>query len=70
MAVIQACEDIIAQCKERAARTWDCDVDQVDWQDGQAVPKPGQNIKAEPISLAISLELPVELVVHCLAELA
>ena len=52
MAVIQACEDIIAQCKERAARTWDCDVDQVDWQDGQAVPKPGQNIKAEPISLA------------------
>ena len=52
MAVVQACEDIIAQCKERAAMTWDIDADQVDWDDGQAVPKPGVNADVDPLSLA------------------
>ncbi len=52
MAVIEACEDIIAQCKERAALTWELDVDQVDWEDGQAVPKPGVNADVKPLSLA------------------
>ncbi|MFP6795560.1 MAG: xanthine dehydrogenase family protein molybdopterin-binding subunit [Pseudomonadales bacterium] len=52
MAVIQACEDIIAQCKKRAAMTWDIDADQVDWDDGQAVPKPGVNADVDPLSLA------------------
>ena len=52
MAVIQACEDIIAQCKERAALTWDLDVEQVDWEDGQAIPKPGVNADVSPLSLA------------------
>ena len=52
MAVVQACEDIIAQCKERAALTWDLDVDQVDWVDGEAVPKPGVNADVKPLSLA------------------
>ena len=52
MAVIQACEDIIAQCKQRAALTWDLDEDQVDWDDGQAVPKPGVNADVKPLSLA------------------
>ena len=52
MAVVQACEDIIAQCKERAALTWDIDPDQVDWQDGQAVPKPGVNVDVQPLSFA------------------
>ena len=52
MAVIKACEDIIAQCKARAALTWELDVDQVDWQDGQAVAKPGVNIEVEPLSFA------------------
>ena len=52
MAVVQACEDIIAQCKQRAAMTWDIDSDQVDWTDGEAVPKPGVNIDVEPLSLA------------------
>ncbi len=51
MAVVQACEDIIAQCKERAAMTWDIDADQVDWDDGQAVPKPGVNADVDPLSL-------------------
>lgn len=52
MAVIQACEDIIAQCKERAALTWELDAEQVDWEDGQAVPKPGVNADVKPLSLA------------------
>ena len=52
MAVIQACEDIIVQCKQRAAMSWDLDVDQVDWEDGKAVPKPGVNADVNPLSLA------------------
>jgi CO/xanthine dehydrogenase Mo-binding subunit len=52
MAVIQACEDVIAQCKERAAATWGVDADQVDWEDGQAIPVPGVNAELKPLSLA------------------
>ena len=52
MAVVQACEDIIAQCKRRAALTWDLDPEQVDWVDGEAVPKPGVNADVKPLSLA------------------
>ena len=52
LAVVKACEDVITQCKARAAKTWDLDVDQVSWQDGQAVPKPGVNIEVDPLSLA------------------
>ena len=51
MAVIQACEDIIAQAKQRAALSWDIDEDQVDWVDGEAVPKPGVNADVNPLSL-------------------
>ncbi|HEY5645130.1 MAG TPA: xanthine dehydrogenase family protein molybdopterin-binding subunit [Pseudomonadales bacterium] len=52
MAVIQACEDIIAQCRERAAKTWGVDAEQVAWEDGQAVPAPGVNADVKPLSLA------------------
>ena len=52
MAVIEACEDIITQCKERAALTWELDSEQVDWEDGHAVPKPGVNADVKPLSLA------------------
>jgi CO/xanthine dehydrogenase Mo-binding subunit len=52
MAVIQACEDVIAQCKERAAKTWGIDAEQVEWEDGQAVPAPGVNAELKPLSLA------------------
>ncbi len=52
MAVVQACEDIIAQCKARAAATWGVDEDQVEWQDGQAIPAPGVNADVTPMSLA------------------
>jgi CO/xanthine dehydrogenase Mo-binding subunit len=52
MAVIQACEDVIADCKKRAALTWGVDEDQVEWQDGQVVPAPGVNADVTPLSLA------------------
>lgn len=52
MAVIQACEDIISQCKDRAAKTWGIDAEQVEWEDGQAVPAPGVNAELKPLSLA------------------
>jgi CO/xanthine dehydrogenase Mo-binding subunit len=52
MAVVQACEDIISQCKERAAITWGIDADQVEWEDGQAIPAPGVNAELTPLSLA------------------
>lgn len=52
MAVIQACEDIITQCKARAAATWGIDEDQVEWQEGQAIPAPGVNAELKPLSLA------------------
>jgi CO/xanthine dehydrogenase Mo-binding subunit len=52
MAVIRACEDIIAQCKARAAATWGIDADQVDWRDGAAIPAPGVNAALKPLALA------------------
>ncbi len=52
MAVTQACEDVIAECKKRAAMTWGLDEDQVEWQDGSAVPGPGVNADVKPLSLA------------------
>ncbi len=42
----------IAQCRQRAALTWDLDEEQVDWVDGEAVPKPGVNADVKPLSLA------------------
>ncbi len=52
MAVVQACEDVIAECKKRAAKTWGVDADQVAWEDGNAVPAPGVNADVDPLSLA------------------
>ncbi|MEQ9452142.1 MAG: xanthine dehydrogenase family protein molybdopterin-binding subunit [Pseudomonadales bacterium] len=52
MAVTQACEDVIAECKKRAAMTWGVDEDQVEWQDGSVVPGPGVNADVKPMSLA------------------
>ncbi len=52
MAVTQACEDVIAECKKRASMTWGVDEDQVEWQDGVAIPAPGVNADVKPLSLA------------------
>ncbi len=52
MAVINACEDVVYQLRQRAALTWGVDVEQVEWVDGEARPLPGVNIDAEPLKLA------------------
>ncbi len=52
LAVVRACEDIIGQCKARVAATWGVDEDQVEWEDGQAVPAAGVNAEVTPMSLA------------------
>lgn len=52
MAVINACEDVVAQLKSRAAMTWGIDADQVEWDDGEARPGPGVNVDVEPLKLA------------------
>ena len=52
MAVINACEDVVLQLRQRAAITWGVEVDQVDWSNGSAIPKPGINIEAPPLPLA------------------
>lgn len=52
MAVIDACEDVVTQLKQRAAITWGIEADQVDWVDGEARPKPGVNVDAPPLPLA------------------
>jgi CO/xanthine dehydrogenase Mo-binding subunit len=52
MAVVQACEDVIAQAKSRAAANWGVDTDQVEWEDGQAIPSPGTNADVKPLTLA------------------
>ena len=49
MAVVQACEDVIAECKT-TAMTWGVDEDQVEWKDGQAEPAPGVNADVTPLA--------------------
>ncbi len=52
MAVINACEDVVTQLKQRAALTWGIEADQVEWVDGEARPMPGVNVDAPPLPLA------------------
>ncbi|MBV1916109.1 MAG: xanthine dehydrogenase family protein molybdopterin-binding subunit [Pseudomonadales bacterium] len=50
MAVVKASKNLVANMKKRAAKTWGVEVDEVLWQDGQAVPpfSSGKN----PMSMA------------------
>jgi CO/xanthine dehydrogenase Mo-binding subunit len=51
MASVQAAQQIIEQCKARAAKTWDIDADAVEWEDGMVKPA-GANAGAfEPLSI-------------------
>ena len=52
LAVIRACEDVVAELKRRAAATWGVEADQVEWQEGEARPAPGVNAEAQPLPLA------------------
>ena len=51
LAVVKACESVILELRSRAAKMWDVDIDQVDWVDGEARPRAGVNVDAEPLSL-------------------
>ena len=49
--VIEAAEDCVRQLRERAAKTWDIDIDAVEWENGEARPA-GENAgKFEPLTL-------------------
>ena len=52
MAVVQAAQKVVEDLKRRAAATWDCSLEQVEWRDGQAhctdpdKPQPPLSLKA------------------------
>jgi CO/xanthine dehydrogenase Mo-binding subunit len=52
MAVIQAAQDVVRQLRERAAKIWDVEVDDVLWEDGRAIPQNGASSENEPLTIA------------------
>ncbi len=51
MAVIGACDQLIEQCKARAAMVWETSPEQVEWRDGSVRPRPGANVDVPPMGL-------------------
>jgi CO/xanthine dehydrogenase Mo-binding subunit len=51
MAVVEAARDVIAQLRERAAKTWGIEAKDVEWRDGAAVAVNGAANGHEPLSL-------------------
>ncbi len=52
MAVVQACEAVVGDLRERAAKIWDIPADAVVWEDGYARPTSSNAGDFEPLSLA------------------
>ena len=52
LAVVGACEKVIAELKKRAAMIWDVDVEGVIWEDGHAKPASSNVGEFDPLSLA------------------
>jgi CO/xanthine dehydrogenase Mo-binding subunit len=52
MAIIQAAEDVVLQCRQRVAKMWEVDVDAVKWEDGHARPAGANAGEQKPLSLA------------------
>ncbi len=52
MAVIEASRDVIAQLRQRAAKTWGCDVAQVEFVDGRCVPSKASGLDHAPLTVA------------------
>jgi CO/xanthine dehydrogenase Mo-binding subunit len=52
LAVVGACEKVIAEMRNRAAMIWDVDVDAVVWEDGHARPASSNVGDFDPLSLA------------------
>ena len=51
LAVVNACEEAIKELRSRAAKMMEIDIDQVEWIEGEARPRPGVNIEADPLSI-------------------
>ena len=52
MAVVQAARDVVQQLRERAAKIWEVDLDDVAWEDGRAVARNGKGEAPEPLTIA------------------
>ncbi|MSP43877.1 MAG: xanthine dehydrogenase family protein molybdopterin-binding subunit [Alphaproteobacteria bacterium] len=52
MAIIQAAEDVVLQCRQRVAAMWEVDVEAVVWEDGHARPAGANAGEQKPLSLA------------------
>jgi CO/xanthine dehydrogenase Mo-binding subunit len=51
MAVIEATRDVVRQLRERAAKIWGCNLDDVKWEDGMAIPQGAAAEKNKPLPL-------------------
>ncbi len=51
-AVVEATQDVVEQLRGRAAKIWDCGIDEVEWKDGSATPVGGQTDERTQLSLA------------------
>ncbi|MCC6707463.1 MAG: xanthine dehydrogenase family protein molybdopterin-binding subunit [Gammaproteobacteria bacterium] len=49
-AVVEAAQDVVKQLRQRAAKIWEVDIDQVEWKDGMAVAI--ETDKYKPLSIA------------------
>jgi CO/xanthine dehydrogenase Mo-binding subunit len=52
MAVIEASRDVIQQLRQRAAKTWGCDVAQVEFADGRCLPTKASGLDHAPLTVA------------------
>lgn len=52
LAVVTACQDIKEDLRARAAKTWDCEIDEVEWVDGQAQQTTGTETPLSLMDLA------------------
>ncbi len=51
-AVVDACRQVKDELRARAAKTWDCEVDEVEWVDGQAQHKGGSETPLSLVEIA------------------
>lgn len=59
MAVVAATKKVKHDLCQRAAKIWKIDPEQVEWQGGEAIPKPGVNDEITPLSLSdLALQAP------------
>jgi len=59
MAVIEASRQIVDQLRDRAAKVWGIEVDDVGWEDGRAIASNGASEDIEPMTLAqLAAKLP------------